>query len=90
MTQILSRLAKYDAVVPGYEQDLRAVAASVADHLKMSNSNTASCLPAVETLATRYATVASRIDALDQWYTTPTMVVPPPPSTPPPPPGSWA
>ena len=58
MTQILSTLAKSDAVVQGYQLDSKSVAASVSDHLKMSNSNTAKCFSAVETLATRYATVA--------------------------------
>ena len=87
MTQILSTLAEFDAVVQGYQQDSRAVAASLANHLKMSNSNTAKCCSAVETLATRYATIASRTDAWDQRYTTPTehvTVVPTPPSAPPP------
>ena len=85
MTQILSTLATYDEVVRGYQQDSSAVAARVADHLKMSNRKTAKCFSALETLATRYATFAPRIDAWDQWYTTPTepvMLVPPPPSTP--------
>ena len=80
MTLILSTLAKYDAVVHGYHRDSRGVAASVSDLLKMSNSNTAKFFSAVETLATRYASVASRIDAWDQWYTTPAepvLVVPP-------------
>ena len=57
--------------------------ASVADHLKMSNSNTAKCFSAAESLATRYAAVASRIDAWDHWDSTPTelvTVVLPPPS----------
>ena len=65
MTQILSTLSKFDAVVQRYQQDSRAVAASVVDHLKKSNSNTAKCFSAVETLATCYAAVASRIDAWD-------------------------
>ena len=39
------------------------MAASVSDNLKMSNSNTAKCFSAVETLATRSAAVASPIDA---------------------------
>ena len=63
MTQILSTLAKFDAVVQGYQRDSKAVEASVSDHLKMSNSNTAKCFSAVEMLATRSAAVASRIDA---------------------------
>ena len=61
MTQILSTLAKFNAVAQGYQGDSRAVAASVLDHLKMSNSNTAKCFSAVETLATRYAVVASNL-----------------------------
>ena len=86
MTQILSTLAKLDTVVQGYQQNSRATAASVADHLKMSNSNTAKCFSAVDTLATRCATVGSRIDVWDQWYTRPTepvtLVLPPPSSHP--------
>ena len=87
MSQILSALAKFDAVVQGYQQDSKAVEASASDHLKMSHSNTAKCFSAVETLATRYAAVASRIDAWDHWYSTPAdpdTVIPPPPSAPPP------
>ena len=61
MAQILSTLVKYDTAVQGYQRDSRAVAASVADHLKMTNSNTAKCFSAVETLATCHATAASRI-----------------------------
>ena len=83
MTQILCTVAKYDAVVQGYQQDSRTVAARVADHLQMSNSNTAKCFSAVETLATRYFTVASRIDACDQWYARtaePPSLFPPPSS----------
>ena len=56
------------------------------DHPIMSNSNTAKCFSAVETLATRYTAVASRIDAWDHWYPTPAepdTVIPPPPSAPP-------
>ena len=86
LTQILSTLAKSDAVVQGYQQDSTAMEASVSDHLKMSNSNTAKCFSAVETLATRYAAVASRIDAWDHWCSTPVApdtVVPFPPSAPP-------
>ena len=49
-TKILSMLAKLDALVQGYQQDSRALAASVADHLKMSNSNRAKCFSAVEAL----------------------------------------
>ena len=85
MTQIMSALANSDAVVQGYQQDSNAVAAGVSNHLKMSNSNTAKCPSAVETLATRYAAVASRIDACDQWYATPAeldTVISPPPSAP--------
>ena len=41
MAQILSTLAKFDAVAQGYQRDSKAVEASVSDHLKMSNSNTA-------------------------------------------------
>ena len=87
MTQILSPLAKFDAVVQGYQRESKAVEASVSDHLKMSNSNTAKCVSTVETLATRYAAVASRIDAWDHWYSTPAepvAVVVPAPSAPPP------
>ena len=87
MTQILSTLAKFDAAVQGYRRDSKVVEASVADHLKMSNGNTAKCFSAVESLATRYAAVASRIDAWDHWYSTPAepaTVVLPPPSAPPP------
>ena len=87
MTQILSTLAKFDAVLQGYQRDCKAVDASVSDHLKMSNSNMAKCFTAVETLATCYAAVASRVDAWAHWYSTPAesdMVVPPPPSAPPP------
>ena len=65
-------LAKYDAVVQGCQRYSRAVAASVADHPKIPKSNTVKCFSAVQTLATRYATVASVIEAWDQWYTTPT------------------
>ena len=53
MTVILSTLAKFDAVDQGYQQVSKAVEASVSDHLKMSNSNTAKCFSAVETLTTR-------------------------------------
>ena len=87
MTLILSTLAKFDAAVQGYRRDSKVMAASVADHLKMSNSNTAKCCSAVESLTTRYAAVASRIDAWDHWYSTPTepvTVVLPPPLAPPP------
>ena len=62
-------------------------AASAADHLEMSNSNTAKCFSAVETLATRYAAIPSRIHVWDHWYARPAepvTVVPPPPSAPPP------
>ena len=41
MTRMLSTLAKHDKVVPAYERGSKAVAASVADHLTMSNNNTA-------------------------------------------------
>ena len=80
MTQILSTLAKHDEVVRGYQPESKAVAASVADHLTMSDSNTAKWFSTVETVAKHY-------DAWDQWYATPTepvTVVPPPPSTAPP------
>ena len=83
MTQILSTLAKFDAAV----QADAAEEASVSDNLKMSNSNTAKCFRAVETLATRYAAVASRIHAWDHSYSTPAepvTVVLSPPSAPPP------
>ena len=85
MTQILSTLAKFDTAVQGYLRDSKVMEASVADHRKMSNSNTAKCLRAVESLATRSATVASRFDARDHWYSMPTervTVVLPPPSAP--------
>ena len=79
-------LAKFEAVVQGYQQHSGAVAASVSDHLKMSNRNTAKCFSAVETLATRYAVVASRIDAWDQWNAPPAepnrMILLPPPASP--------
>ena len=87
MTQILSTLATFDAVVQGYQRDSKAVEASVSDHLKMSNSNTAKCFSAVERLPTRYAAAAFRIDVWDHWYSAPAepdAVVPPPPSAPPP------
>ena len=67
------------------------MAASVADHLKMSNHNTAKCFSAVEALAKNYATIASPLDEWDRWYATPTepvVVVPPPPSAVPPVPAS--
>ena len=87
MTKILSTLAKFDAAVQGYRRDSKVMEASVADHLKMSNSNTAKCFSAVESLATHYAAVASRIDAWDHWYSTPaepvTVVLPPPLAPPP-------
>ena len=82
MTKILSTLAKHDQTVWAYHHDSEAVAASVADHLKMSKSNTAKCFSAAETLAKHYATIASRIDAWDQRYATatePITPVPPPP-----------
>ena len=87
MRQILSTLGKFDAVVQGYQRDSKLVEASASDHLKMSNSNAAKCFSEVESLATRCAAVASRIDAWDHWYSTPAepdTVVPPPPSAPPP------
>ena len=40
MTQILSTVAEQDEVVQGYQRELRVVAASVADVLKLSNNNT--------------------------------------------------
>ena len=86
MAQILSMLAKLEAMVQGYHQDFKAVAASVLADLTTSNSNTAKCFSAVETLATRYAAVASRIDAWDHWYATPAepdTMNPPLPSAPP-------
>ena len=79
MTQILSTLAKYVVAVQGYRRDSKVMEASVADHLK--------CFSAVESLATRYAAVASRIHAWDHWYATPAelaAVVLRPPSAPPP------
>ena len=84
---MLSPLAKFDGVVQGYQLDSTAVAASVLDHLKMSNSNTSKCFSAVETLVTRSAAVASRVDAWEHCYARPAepdTVVPPPPSAPPP------
>ena len=87
MTQILSTLVKFDALAQGYQRDSKAVEASVSDHFKMSDSNTAKCFSVVETLATRYAAVASRMDAWDHYYFTPAepdTVIPPLPSTPPP------
>ena len=86
-TQILSTLAKLDAAVQGCRRDSKVMEASVVDHLKMSNSNTAKCFSPVELLTTRYAAVVSRIDAWDHWYSTPAepvTVVLPPPSAPPP------
>ena len=65
MTQILSTLAKVDALFQGYQRDSKVVAASLPDHLKMSNSNTAKCFSAVETLPTCYTAFASRINAWD-------------------------
>ena len=59
----------------------------MSDHLKMSNSNTAKCFSAVETLATGFAAVVTRIHAWDHWYSTPAepvTVVLPLPSAPPP------
>ena len=92
MTQILSTLAKFVAVVQGYQRDSKAVDAGVSDHLKMFNSKTAKCFDAVETLAARYAAVASRIDAWDHWYSTPaepdTVVALPPPPVPDPEPAA--
>ena len=87
MTQILSTLAKFDSAVQGYRRDSKVMEASVADHLEMSNSNRANCFSTVESFATCYAAVSSRIDAWDHWYSPPTepvMVVLPPPSAPPP------
>ena len=87
MTQILSTLANFDAVVQGYQRDARAVAASVSVDLKMSNSKTANCFSAVEMLTTRSPAVASRIHAWDHWYATPAepdTMVPPPRLAPPP------
>ena len=87
ITQILCMLAEFDAVGQGYQQDSKAVEASVSDHLKMSNSNKAKCFSALETLATRYTGLASRIDAWHHWSSTPAehdTVVPPPPSASPP------
>ena len=87
MTQMLSTLAKFDTVPQVYQRDSKALAASVSDHLEMSNSNTAKCFSAVETLATRYAAVASWIDARDHLYATPAepdTVIPPPSSASPP------
>ena len=71
MTQILSTLGKGDAVFQGLQRDSKAEVASLSDFIKSSNSNTANCFSAVETLATHHAAVASRIDAWDHWYATP-------------------
>ena len=87
MSQILSTLAKQEEVVRGYQRESRGVAAGVADHLKMSNSNTAKCFSAVEALAARCDALTSRLDEWDRWYATPTEPagrVPPPQSTAPP------
>ena len=87
MTQILSTLANFDAAVQAYQRDSKALEASVSDHLKMSNRNMAKCFSALETLAMRYAAVASRIDAWEHWYSAPAepiTLVMPPPSAPPP------
>ena len=87
MSQILSTLAKQEEVVRGYQRESKGVAAGVADHLKMSNSNTAKCFRALETLAARCDALTSRLDEWDRWYATPTeppVRVPPPPSTAPP------
>ena len=70
MTQISSTLAVVDAVVQGYQRNSKTVETSVSDHIKMSNSNTANCFSSVETLATRYTAVASRINAWHHWYST--------------------
>ena len=67
MTQILSTLPQYDAAVQGEQRDSRPVAASVADHPKVSNSKTARCFRPVEMPADHYATVASRIDVWVEW-----------------------
>ena len=86
MSQISSTLAKSDAAVQGYRRDSKVMEASVADHPKMSNGNTAKCFSAVESLATRYAAVASRSNAWDHSYSTPAepvTVVLRPPSAPP-------
>ena len=86
MSQISSTLAKFDAAVQGYRRDSKVMEASAADHLQMSNGNTAKCFSAVESLATRYAAVASRSNAWDHSYSTPAepvTVVLPPPSAPP-------
>ena len=87
MTPILSTLAKFDAAVQGYRRDSKVVEASVADHLEMSNGNTAKCFSAVESLAARYTAFASRIDAWHHWYSTPaepvTVVLPQPSVHPP-------
>ena len=87
MTGILSTLAKFDAVIQGYQRDSKAVAASVSDYLKMSNSNTVKCFSAVEKLARCSAAFASRMDACDHCYARPAepdTVISPPPSMPPP------
>ena len=78
ITQLLSTLPNFEAMVQGYQRDSKAVPASVLDHVKTSSS-TAECFSSVETIAMPYADVASRIDAWDHSY-----AIPPPPSAPPP------
>ena len=75
MTKIMSTLARFDAAVQGYRQDSKVIEASMADHFKMSNGNTAKCFSAVESITTRYATAASRMDAWDHGYSTPAELV---------------
>ena len=67
-----STLAKKDEVVQGYQGESKVVAASLADHLKMSNSNTTKCFGVVEMLAKHSATISSRLDEWDRWYANPT------------------
>ena len=81
MTQILSIQAEQDALVRDYHRESKDMASSMADHLKMSNHNTAQCVGAVEALGKIFATVASRLDGWDRCYATPTgtlvVVLPP-------------
>ena len=72
MTQILSTQAKQEMLVRDYQRELKDVASSVADRLKMSNHKPAKCFGAVEMLTKNYATIASRLNEWDKWYATPT------------------
>ena len=84
MTQTLSTGADQGALVRDHRWGSRDIAASVEDHLQMSNHNRANCFSAAETLGQHYATIASGLDELHRWYTAgtdPAVVVPPPPLT---------